>query len=161
MSSYNRSTFPHRGFRQATRGPDTGAFHHELFRRDEPELCLQMVCHRTKSGDRHSKKIKSNKEPPKKSYLRLTKDSLDEVAQRYGDSHGNKAATVSVSEDTQSKSSADNNSEMAGKYDVSHQHISIDRKVVDDALQRRDELERLNANRVMLFEAYLKALQGK
>jgi hypothetical protein len=119
-----------------------------------------MVCHRTKSGERHLKKLKNRMEPPKKSYLRLTKDSLDEVAQRYEDSHGKNAATVSISEDTESNSSLDN-SEIAGKYDVSHQHISIDRKVIDDALQRRDELERLNANRVMLFEAYLKALQGK
>ena len=33
-----------RGFRQQTRGPDTGAFHHPLFRRDQPELCLEMEC---------------------------------------------------------------------------------------------------------------------
>lgn len=36
------------GFRQATRGPDTGAFHHPLFRRDEPHLCLNMVCQRSR-----------------------------------------------------------------------------------------------------------------
>jgi len=36
------------GFRQATRGPDTGAFHHPLFRRDEPQLCLNMVCQRSR-----------------------------------------------------------------------------------------------------------------
>lgn len=42
----------YRGFRQATRGADTGAFHHPLFRRDKPELCLDMVCQRF--GDRAS-----------------------------------------------------------------------------------------------------------
>ena len=104
--------------------------------------------------------MKSSMEPPKSPYLRLTKDSLDAVAQRYEQTSGPKAATVSVSDDAQSKSSFENNVEMAGKYDVSHQHISLDRKVVDEALQRRDELERMNANRVMLFEAYLQALQG-
>ena len=41
-----------RGFRQVTRGPDTGAFHHPLFQRDAPHLCLQMVCQR--SRDRRS-----------------------------------------------------------------------------------------------------------
>mmetsp|Transcript_30039 Transcript_30039/g.42594 ORF Transcript_30039/g.42594 Transcript_30039/m.42594 type:complete len:333 (-) Transcript_30039:103-1101(-) len=36
------------GFRQATRGPDTGAFHHPLFRRDQPNLCLEMVCQKSR-----------------------------------------------------------------------------------------------------------------
>eukprot|EP00529_Nitzschia_sp_RCC80_P028879 CAMPEP_0113453582 /NCGR_PEP_ID=MMETSP0014_2-20120614/7428_1 /TAXON_ID=2857 /ORGANISM="Nitzschia sp." /LENGTH=336 /DNA_ID=CAMNT_0000344973 /DNA_START=108 /DNA_END=1118 /DNA_ORIENTATION=- /assembly_acc=CAM_ASM_000159 len=40
------------GFRQATRGADTGAFHHPFFCRDQPELCLQMVCQ--KSRDRQT-----------------------------------------------------------------------------------------------------------
>lgn len=35
------------GFRQVTRGPDSGAFHHKFFVRDEPDLCLKMVCQRT------------------------------------------------------------------------------------------------------------------
>jgi hypothetical protein len=41
-----------RGFRQATRGADTGAFHHPLFQRDQPDLCVDMVCQR--SRDRKS-----------------------------------------------------------------------------------------------------------
>lgn len=59
------STF-YRGFRQATRGADTGAFHHPYFRRDQPELCLQMVCQ--KSRDRQASARNSNKRslPPKK-----------------------------------------------------------------------------------------------
>jgi len=36
------------GFRQVTRGPDSGAFHHKFFIRDEPDLCLKMVCQRSK-----------------------------------------------------------------------------------------------------------------
>lgn len=36
------------GFRQVTRGPDAGAFHHGLFLRDAPQLCLQMICQRTR-----------------------------------------------------------------------------------------------------------------
>ena len=36
------------GFRQVTRGPDAGAFHHKFFRRDEPEHCLQMICQRSR-----------------------------------------------------------------------------------------------------------------
>ena len=44
------------GFRQVTRGPDAGAFHHKFFRRDEPSLCLQMICQRSRrrKGDEKS-----------------------------------------------------------------------------------------------------------
>lgn len=53
-----------RGFRQATRGSDTGAFHHPFFRRDEPELCVKMVCQ--KSRDRQQGPQKQRSLPPKK-----------------------------------------------------------------------------------------------
>jgi len=32
------------GFHQIRKGPDTGAFHHPLFKRDQPDLCLRMDC---------------------------------------------------------------------------------------------------------------------
>jgi hypothetical protein len=42
------------GFRQVTRGPDSGAFHHKYFVREEPRLCDKMVCQRSKrrKGDK-------------------------------------------------------------------------------------------------------------
>jgi hypothetical protein len=36
------------GFRQVTRGPDSGAFHHKFFRRDDPTQCRQMICQRSR-----------------------------------------------------------------------------------------------------------------
>lgn len=51
------------GFRQATRGPDTGAFHHPLFRRDEPERCLEMVCQKSRKNSVSSKQNKKKIEP--------------------------------------------------------------------------------------------------
>ena len=48
------------GFRQASRGPDTGAFHHPLFRRDQIRLCLDMVCQRSRPC-----KNKSSRQTPK------------------------------------------------------------------------------------------------
>ena len=46
ISSTNVSPIPScsniRGFRMIHDGPDAGAFHHHLFCRDRPELCLQM-----------------------------------------------------------------------------------------------------------------------
>ena len=38
------------GFRQITRGHDSGAFHHNFFIREDPDLCLKMVCQRIKRG---------------------------------------------------------------------------------------------------------------
>ena len=54
-----RLTFvaPHRlrklnrwGFRQASRGPEAGAFCHDLFQRDAPELCRGMVCQKSRKS---------------------------------------------------------------------------------------------------------------
>jgi len=36
------------GFRQITRGQESGAFHHKFFTRDDPDLCLKMVCQRSR-----------------------------------------------------------------------------------------------------------------
>lgn len=38
------------GFRQIARGPDAGAFHHHLFRRDMPQLCDGMECQKSRKS---------------------------------------------------------------------------------------------------------------
>lgn len=42
------------GFRQISRGPDAGAFCHELFQRDYPELSRGMVCQKSRKGSKKS-----------------------------------------------------------------------------------------------------------
>lgn len=88
------------GFRQATRGADTGAFHHPFFRRDQPELCVKMVCQ--KSRDRQQGAQKPRSLPPKKRSVPEASTSL------YGSSHqalpsnlanAGKAASVPISSD--------------------------------------------------------------
>lgn len=55
------------GFRQVTRGPDAGAFHHKFFNRDEPGKCLQMICQRSRRHKSEDKRdvvnILPNKPP--------------------------------------------------------------------------------------------------
>ena len=48
------------GFRQISRGPDAGAFHHPLFQRDKPQLCLEMVCQKSRRPS--SSKLKGSPE---------------------------------------------------------------------------------------------------
>ena len=105
------------GFRQATRGPDAGAFHHPLFRRDEPERCLDMVCQKTRKRSVKSteslvehKKTAESALPPKKRKVHSPNQSpplTSEALQTLGKSHRivSSATLSTVSADDQSISS--------------------------------------------------------
>lgn len=67
------------GFRQVTRGPDTGAFHHPLFRRDEPELCLQLVCQRSRDR-RSSGSAKANNKGSNKKAAPVANNSNNNIS---------------------------------------------------------------------------------
>lgn len=45
------------GFKRIAKGKETGAFYHELFRRDKPELCSRIItCQKIKTADRRTKR---------------------------------------------------------------------------------------------------------
>lgn len=47
------------GFRQTSRGPDAGAFCHDLFQRDDPGLCRGMVCQKSRKSFSSSSSFRS------------------------------------------------------------------------------------------------------
>lgn len=48
------------GFRQISRGADAGAFRHELFRRDQPELCRRIVCKKSRKAHKDNNDVASS-----------------------------------------------------------------------------------------------------
>lgn len=173
------------GFRQATRGPDTGAFHHPLFRRDQTDLCLDMVCQKsrkprgTKSTDETKPEVPSSSLPPKK---RKVHDApASDEAERHSTPRVVSDSSLSsnnVSGDDQSVTSAASSS--SSYFDPSSRsapadipllaalaHLPLTPIVVNDpervaaALKARAEKERLAIARAMLFYSYAKALNGQ
>jgi len=150
------------GFRQATRGPDTGAFHHPLFRRDQPELCAQMVCQ------------KSRERQPVRRGLPLKKRSGRPLVPNVV-SDSSHATTVSAddgstcSNENSASSSADSEppqrchpplsiiSGIMKDYSGPLPIISNDSEFVASTLLERDRTEVLKAAKAMLYEAYLNA----
>lgn len=155
-----------RGFRQATRGPDTGAFHHPLFQRDKPELCLEMVCERT----RGSTGTKKRNVPAKKRRIDfLTKESLDAMNKESPTSQPplKPHTAVSVSDDGNSlKSNVSAPFSPAQPLTVDKQlpliphatqSITDNNDLVQRAITQRNEEERMRVAKAMLYNAFLAA----
>jgi len=167
------------GFRQATRGPDTGAFQHHLFRRDQPELCLQMVCQRTsassKQAERKNKKnnnttaTTTSRLPAKKRRVLLTKESLEAMTgaqqqTKEADNTPAKQAVATVSEDSLSNASADGSSDHNNKswtVQLPQGVITNAAALTQKALAVRNEEERMRVARAMLYDAYRRAMRGE
>ena len=188
-----------RGFRQVTRGPETGAFHHELFRRDQPELCLQMFCQRSrnsmnvkktpKEGKANSSKLvaTTNQSPIKKRRVSLlTKESLDEMNQEQTMSQIGVVTNIqtvapihkpnTVSEDSQSMRSSVSGEKSPSIVDTSLSSISPkslgsglllnngsitnNPVLVQRAITKRNEEERMRLAKVMLYNSFLQAMNG-
>lgn len=180
-----------------TRGPETGAFHHELFRRDQPELCLQMFCQRSRSSVVSSSAKKTPKEsksrkattssnsPLKKRRVSLlTKESLEVMNQEQTISTGfvtnmqtvaSIHKPITVSEDSQSMRSSvsggkspssgtsssispNNNNNVSGL--LLNSSITNNPVLVQRAITKRNEEERMRLAKVMLYNSFLQAMNG-
>ena len=181
-----------------TRGPETGAFHHELFRRDQPELCLQMFCQRSRSSvvsgsakktpkeSKSRKATTSSNSPLKKRRVSLlTKESLEVMNQEQTISTGfvtnmqtvaSIHKPITVSEDSQSmrssvsggkSPSSDTSSSISpnnNNYNVSglllNSSITNNPVLVQRAITKRNEEERMRLAKVMLYNSFLQAMNG-
>lgn len=151
------------GFRQATRGPDTGAFHHPLFRRDQSELCLDMVCQ--KSRKRGTTKGKTTTDdatseaPSTGSQLasstRLTKETLATLPAESLNHMQTKTVSLSSSDDSISSPGPS-----APRQAPNSPWVPSDPKLVAATLRAQEEQEKLTVAKSMLYEAYLSALRG-
>lgn len=183
-----------RGFRQVTRGPETGAFHHDLFCRDQPELCLQMFCQRSRNSVNGQKTPKENKsrkpttatrssQPIKKRRVSLlTKESLEVMNQAQTMSTGvvTNIQTVesihklnTVSEDSQSMRSSvsggkspsvEASSLTSPKFNgpglLLNSGIINNPALVQRAITKRNEEERMRLAKIMLYNSFLQAMNG-
>ena len=163
----------HRGFRQATRGPDTGAFHHPLFRRDKPELADGMVCQRSRDRKPEAKCVTpaaaaaksrasaASKTPPRRQVDRappatLTADGLDGASPA---SAALASCAASVTDDSRSEDSClSDTSPHTSNCARIPRGITTDKAVVAMSLQKRDEMERLRVAKAMLYESFIQAL---
>jgi hypothetical protein len=177
------------GFRQETRGPDTGAFYHPLFRRDQPNLCLDMVCQKprkrpskiTQTENMIAESFNVSSLPPKKRKIHSIKhDPL--ASERNRESTYRlvcNASAVSGDDQSISSSSASSSAPASPSPTISSfnfpfhtlpilsftptiSHVIVnDSKLVESSLKARDEMERLSIAKSMLFDAYRKTLNGK
>eukprot|EP00542_Grammatophora_oceanica_P017624 CAMPEP_0194034774 /NCGR_PEP_ID=MMETSP0009_2-20130614/7193_1 /TAXON_ID=210454 /ORGANISM="Grammatophora oceanica, Strain CCMP 410" /LENGTH=326 /DNA_ID=CAMNT_0038675829 /DNA_START=37 /DNA_END=1017 /DNA_ORIENTATION=- len=157
------------GFRQATRGPDTGAFHHPLFRRDEPHLCKDMICQKgsRKRRSTHIPTTVQTRQPkvlaslPCGAVTSLTTEALTAFCASNG---SQRSSVVQVSGDdrsvTSSATSLGENPPLLQPTSILTSMIPTDPSLVASTLKKRDEREKLNVYKSLLYDAYVKALRA-
>jgi hypothetical protein len=177
--------FLDRGFRQATRGPDTGAFHHPLFRRDKPELCVEMVCQRSRSNTKVDRETTGGVSVKKRRVSTLTKESLEAMNQEQVTDFPStpslttaEVKTVTVSEDSRSlRSSISGGSPPVSESEstpiilqkqsslpvmlLGGGYVTNNAKLIQNAIAKRNEEERMRVAKVMLYNSFLQAMNGE
>lgn len=171
------------GFRQATKGPDTGAFFHPLFRRDQPGLCLEMVCQKSRKRSSPPKStngngsIKSSAEATQRllqsnnCFTKLTKETLSTLPTSEPHNHS-KTVSVDSADDVRLSPPP-----LSTPVDLLKLHnlpsrllvpgvpmppspwVPTDPALVAKALRDREEREKLTIAKSMLYQAFLDAMK--
>ncbi|KAL7571962.1 hypothetical protein ACA910_001624 [Epithemia clementina (nom. ined.)] len=162
------------GFRQATRGPDTGAFHHPFFQRDRPELCVDMVCQRSRGSSNTVSKNRASNLPQQTqtelpqspvNVAPLTKESIEKILPTPQTGFLQTVATVSVDETRSVTSTTSSSSQLSpSSHSVANamkRGISNDKEFVDLTIRQRDEMERMRIAQALLYKAFTSALQDQ
>ena len=173
-----------RGFRQITRGPETGAFHNPLFRRDKAELCLEMVCQRSRPTVNSDRRSSTGCAVKKRRISSLTKESLEAMNQQettlyvpatHIQTAALKPATVSDDSHSMRSSISDNsptttacknknvpeNSRPSPPILLVNGNVTNDTKLIQQAISKRNEEERMRVAKVMLYNSFLQAMNGE
>lgn len=152
------------GFRQATRGSDTGAFHHPLFQRDDPYMCVGMVCQRSRT---QTPKSSANKKTVKEGSLQvapLTKESIEKILPTPQTTLPTATATVSLDE-TRSENSHNSFASVGASVSAPslkfNRGISNNKEFVEMTIRQRDETERMRVAQALLYRAFIDALQNE
>ena len=132
-----------------------------------PDLCLDMVCQRSRDkskGDTSRKQAPSyqSRQDEPESVLPVTKAALETL--NHSDSiKAPAASTVSVSDDGDASvnSSTESMPPPTTLPSLLKGAISSDKDLVKTSLRKRDEVERLKIAKAMLYESYLKAIRGE
>ena len=176
------------GFRQETRGPDTGAFYHPLFRRDQPNWCQHMICQKprkrpskiTQDEGMITEICTTSSLPPKEHKIQTIKHDPLTCERNRLNEYRSVCNASAVSGDDQSISSSSTSSVAASPSPIisslnfpsysppvltftpTMPHVIVnDSKLVESSLKARDEMERLSIAKSMLYDAYMKTLNGK
>lgn len=117
-----------------------------------------MVCQRSRNS---SKQAKVKQAQASVSIAPLTKEALDTIlpATTEGAKSNAQVAAVSVSDESASESSRGNQSAQP-RLPAIKQGISSDKQFVQSVLKDHEEMERLRIAKVMLYRAYVEALQA-
>lgn len=173
------------GFRQATRGPDTGAFYHPSFRRDQPDLCVDMVCQKSRKRSSPSKRanggrpVKSSTESSSRKPIeatacvtKLTKETLATLPTSEPH-HQSKTISVDSSDDPRLSPSPPSSPgslldlpspayrpPIPGALLFPSPWVPTDPTLVAKALRDREEREKLTIAKAMLYQAFMDAMKN-
>lgn len=168
------------GFRQATKGPDTGAFYHPLFRRDQPQQCLGMECQKSPRNRRPSAASTGKRKTTKAlntSFsavpLPTSQDSNQQEALKSGTllkttlptfqparrQHLPETATVSADDRSLSSGGGATSPTQQSSQIILSPCVPSDPLLVAATLQAQQQREKLAVAKAELYEAYQNALK--